>query len=255
MVNLALAFAIFLTGTCDPGFALYAIFTGFVALAFASKHRDVGEPGDADFSGTLLAWVSFAVIAAVFTLILGAYLAFKPSTGATAPRLGGAYIGVSILVLISFFTLVGLVSSLFDYQFFDKSNFTAGDNFNAPSNVNYGNAVSPFAWPISIWSSVVGAAFCLATIIKGSPSTGITALAFTEAANLVGWAANHVYFGSRYNDSIEGLSRAWGAVALGAGVITILLAIRLLRSDHKTQEAAPADEAPAADDFANQGHK
>jgi len=258
-VNLAVAIAIIVTGTYCSGFAIFGALSGLVALAWASKHQDLGATQGADFTDTAQSWMSFAIIACAFELIGGIVLLAKgvshPQVKSSAALKGGA-----LLVLLGLCTVVGLVAALFDYQYFDDYYSVNGDNFNRVGPGNYANLVSPFAWPISIWTSVVGSAFALAIIIRGSPSTGLAALSLTEAALLLGWASNHVYFGSALSNNLNPLTRAWEGVALSFAVLLFFLAGYMLvivpsekHEDAHPQGAVPhTDEAPHSSDFINQ---
>jgi len=57
--------------------------------------------------------------------------------------------------------------------------------------------------------------------MKGTANSGIVAFAFTTSANLLGWAAQHVYYGSPNHAQFAGNTRAWEGVALTAAWITI----------------------------------
>jgi hypothetical protein len=266
-VNLALAHTMFRTGTYTSGFAAFAAITGVIALAWAGQHHDRGEwnTSSADFTDTILAWESFAVIAGAISLILGLFLAFtaerrKDHEGSEGKvgRLG------ALVVVLVFFTLIGFVAALFVKQFLVREGLVYGNDMRMVGGElypdvreeNFGNQVSPFAWDFSVWTSAVAAAFGIEVLINGWGSGGIAALTLTQAANLVGWAAQHTHVGSVRPkfDNLDDLTRAWEGLALVGGIITALLAFYILsRRDgkadgnpvvvhHQREQGVPMDD-------------
>jgi hypothetical protein len=242
-VSISNAFAILYAGATSAGFGIFQAGTGIIALAWASNHFDVGEEGSGDFSDTLKTWVSFAVIAGAYSLIAGLILvwASKPPTTKYSVQ-GGILAGhrlTAIAMFAIFATLIGQVAALFDHHFLDHGRSLRGSNMLIVGNDNYGNIVSPFAWPISIWTSVIVCSFALEVLRFSVPSAGITALALTESALLLGWAAEHTYFGSAHADSIEGTTRGWQSVALGGSAVAFFFAKYLLYNQRNKADALP----------------
>jgi hypothetical protein len=242
--------AIFTAGSVSTGFGAFQSFTGIIALAWASNHKDEGSYGS-DFTHTALTWISFAIIAGAWSFFVGIYLiitgkaneskfAVESKDKSVWYRLAGAILFILACVII------GQVASLFDEHYLKESSertrgsnmliVDAGPTAQNPNGDNYGNAVSPFAWPISIWTSAVLGGFGIDALKHGIGSIGITALALTEAANLLGWAAQHTYFGSAVFDSIEGTTRGWQAVALGTSILAIFVAFWMLMSQDVERE-------------------
>jgi hypothetical protein len=237
-VNIALAHAILRTGSYTSGFAAFAAVTGIIALAWVSKHNDYGTFGpesDNSFTSTVLAWQSFGVIAGAVSFILGMILAVmhKPAkTDDDEKQNKTVSRGVALLIVIVFFTLIGIVAALYDKSLLDRSQGTYGnDERVVGGGGNYANNISPFAWEFSIWSSAVAASFGIELLVHGGGSTGIAALTATQGANLVGWAAKHSNVGSvrAQWDQLKGITRAWEGVALVAGVVAVLVALSILR--------------------------
>jgi hypothetical protein len=245
-VNIALAHAVLRTGTYTQGFAAFALITGTIALAWASKHQDKGEWGDQSFSSSVHAWQSFAIIAGAFSIIIGLLMVIFHKTTKTddqaPPNKVIGRIGALIIVII-FCTLIGIVSSLFDNSYLDKEHH-GNDMRNFESNKGnpYANNVSAFAWDFSIWASAVAASFGIECLFHGAATGGITALALTEAANLVGWASKHANVGSLDpdKDNMNSTTRAWTGVALVAGVICVLVTFKGLQSSKASSQTAPA---------------
>jgi len=246
-VNIALAHSVLRTGTYTQGFAAFSLITGTIALAWASKHQDKGEWGNKGFSSSVNAWQSFAIIAGAFSIIVGLLMlvfhkATKTDDQAPPNKMVGR-VGALVIVVV-FFTLIGLVSSLFDKSFLDSSH--QGNDMRVwESNKGdpYANYVSGFAWDFSIWASAVAASFGLELLFHGFATGGITALALTQSANLVGWAAKHTNVGSQNpdKDNLNSRTRAWEGVALVAGIICVLVALRGLHRS-KSSATAPAPQ-------------
>jgi uncharacterized membrane protein len=246
-VNIALAHAVLRTGTYTQGFAAFALITGVIALAWASKHQDQGEWGDDDFSSSVNAWQSFAIIAGSFSIIIGLLmLIFHKATKTDDQAPPNKMIGRlgALIVVVVFLTLIGLVANLFDNSFLD-SDHQGNDMRNWQSNKGdpYANDVSGFAWDFSIWASAVAAAFGIELLFHGVATGGITALALTQSANLVGWAAKHANRGSLDpdHDNLNSDTRAWTGVALVAGIICVLVALKGLHRS-KSSATAPAPQ-------------
>jgi len=243
-VSIANAFAILYAGATSAGFGAFQAGTGVIALAWASKHFDLGSEGSGDFSDTLKTWVSFAVIAGAYSVIAGGVLFVTAKAHITKYAVQGIPLTLhrlsALAGLIVFFTLIGEVSSLFASHYVDHGRSLRGSNMLIVGNDNYGNVVSPFAWPISIWTSVVVCSFAVELLFKFPvPSGGITALALTESANLLGWAAEHTYFGSAHYDSIQGNTRGWQSVAMGSCVCAFLFTKYLLYQQRGKVDTLP----------------
>jgi hypothetical protein len=243
--------AIITAGSVGTGFGAFQAITGIIALAWASNHYDEGTYGKSDFTDTALTWMSFAIIAGVWSLVVGIYLlavgkgneskfAVESKDKSIWYRLAG------VALFIIFAVIIGLVAALFSYHYLKESSrrtrgsnmliVDAGPTAQNPSGDNYGNAISPFAWPMSIWTSAVVGAFAFDAIRHGVASAGITALALTEAANLLGWSAEHTYFGSAVFDSIKGTTRGWQAVCLGGSILAFIVAFWMLSSQDVDKE-------------------
>jgi hypothetical protein len=241
-VAIANAIAIIYAGSTSAGFGIFQAGTGIIALAWASNHYDVGAESGS-FSNTLKTWVSFAIIAGAWSLISGLILFWTAPKPVTRFKVEGVVLTLHKLVAIAgfviFATLIGEVAALFDHHFLDHGRSLRGSNMLIVGPDNYGNVVSPFAWPISIWTSVIVCSFALDQLKSAVPSTGITALALTESALLLGWAAEHTYFGSAHADSIKGTTRGWQSVALGGSAVTFFFAKYLLYSQRNKVDSLP----------------
>jgi hypothetical protein len=267
-VNLALAHTLFRTGTYTSGFAAFAAITGVIALAWASQHHDRGEwtvTGE-DFTDTVLAWESFAIIAGAISLICGLALAFKAERRKVDGEGSETKVGRfgALIIILVFFTLIGFVAALFVKEFLIREGVVYGNDMRmvggdlAPDvrEENFGNQVSPFAWDFSVWTSAVAAAFGIEVLFHGWGSGGITALTLTQSANLVGWAAQHTRIGSvrpKFRN-LDDLTRAWEGLALVAGILTAILAFYILSSRrdlkpdgapvvvHQREQGVPMDD-------------
>jgi hypothetical protein len=244
-VNIALAHAILATGTYTPGFAYFAAISGGVALAWASKHVELDVYGpsgvDSDFSDSVSAWQSWAVIAGAVSLVLGLVLGIthKPAKAEQATSKANRFF--ALVIVGCFWTLMGIVANNFDESYFDRDESKYGNNMrDFRSDSNYLNLVSPFAWDFSIWTAVVASSFGLELLIRGHVTTGIAALAMTQAANLVGWAAKHQNEGSEYadEDDLEPDVRAWTALALVSGVFTFIVCHLIFFGKEKGEQSA-----------------
>jgi hypothetical protein len=252
-VAIAVAISILVSGSVSSGFAGFQLITGVIALAWASNLNDedtVGTNPPSDFSDTSLAWQSFAFIAGAYSFVAGLILILK-GKAADSPftqkileklKLPGRLLAVAFIVL--FCTVIGQVSDLYHKHFLDARDRGSNMLIVDPQNDNYGNAVSPFAWPISIWTSAVVVGFSIEVLKNGVAQTGITALALTEAANLVGWAAEHTYYGSQHveadgqvSGSLEGTTRGWQAVCLGSALVAFFFCLHLLLAQENDLEA------------------
>jgi hypothetical protein len=250
MVAFAVAFTVLLFGRVTNGFGALLFTTGVIELAWAGNHYDQDTLQGGDFTDTFLAWVSFAVIASVFSIIGGLIFAFQAPTGAKDKDASRR--AFSLVSLLVYLTMIGIVASLFQRNFLDRDANTYGtDMRQVDSNQgNYGNQVSGFAWEHSIWACAVAAAWAIEGLF-GALSFGITALALTFSANLIGWAATHTYIGSvRYNletgeqyDELRSRTRAWQGLALAASVITFLVTLHLLFSLKHDDANRPAETA------------
>jgi len=235
-----------MTDSFSTGFAWFSMIVNLIASAWASKHNYYGTTDSSDFTNTALTWQSFAIIAGALTFFINGFLIFVGG-GENKNKPGPSRRLIGLVVAIIFCTLIGLVAALFDKHFFTPEKTRRGTNMlivAASPTDNYGNSVSPFAWPISIWTSSVCAGFALEVLINGG-STGIAALAVTEAALLIGWAANHTYFGSAIYDSLDGLTRAWEGVALASALFVFLFALSAVMSSAPYQGT---DSAPQVGD-------
>jgi len=244
-VSVAVAFALLAVGKegVSAGFGVFQLVTGVIALAWASNLQDQGRNGHGSFSDTSDAWQSFAIIAGAWSIVAGLIIlvrSVRPENILNRLENVAKNVnrGLALLLVIVFCVVIGQVSSLYHKHYISAAPAPGRGNdmliVDADGNHNYGNAVSPFAWPISIWTSAVVVSFGLEIIAKGGAAhTGIVALALTEAANLLGWAAQHDHFGSPVADSIEGTTRGWAAVCLGGSVVAFFLALTLLRSEHE----------------------
>jgi hypothetical protein len=246
-VSIAVAFSLLVTGAASAGFGFFQLVTGVIALAWASNLQDEGTYSHS-FTDSSNAWQSFAIIAGSYSIIVGLFLLVKGKSGESRAKEPAKLIHrvVAAVLVCVFFVVIGQVSSLFHEHFISRSPSVRGSNMlivAADHDNNYGNVVAPFAWPISIWTAAVVVSFGMEVIVKGAAQTGIVALALTESANLVGWAAEFVYFGSPVNNSIEGLARGWGAVCLGGSLVAFLLALEILRNSD--------NEELSAEQFAN----
>jgi len=260
-VSVAVAISILFSGSVSSGFAAFQLITGVIALAWASNLNDedtVGTNPPSNFTDTSLAWQSFAIIAGAHSVIAGLILIIKgkaadsPFAAKILEKLRIPARILSVLLLALFFTIIGQVSSLFHDHFLHGD--ARGANMlivDASAADNYGNVVSPFAWPISIWTSAVVCAFSIEVLKNGVAQTGITALALTEAANLLGWSADHTYYGSQIYDSIEGTTRGWQAVCLGSSIVAFLFALHLLlahqEDDLQAKEFVTRDHAESSE--------
>jgi len=154
---------------------------------------------------------------------------------------------VALGLVVVFFTLICIVASLFSKQYLDRKYSNYGNDMRVigKQSKNYANQISPFAWEFSIWSSAVAASFGIELLIAGWKYPGITALVFTEAANLVGWAAKHTNVGSVQAgwEKLEPITRAWEGVALVAGFLACLGALSLLKSRRQAIRPAGGDAA------------
>jgi len=216
-------------------------------FSFSGKYEGVfggtyggGESVSSDFTKTCVTWESFAVIAGVVSL--GALVLLfnrdelEQDTKATDEEKQFISRPFALLIVLVFWTLIGLVASLFTSHYYDRAQDKYGNSalvVGADAN-DYGNSVSPFAWEFTIWSSAVASSMGIDAFVNGVPSTGITALTFTTSLNLVGWAAEHIYVGApSYLDAQSHLittdlnptTRAWEGVALVSGSLAFLLSI------------------------------
>jgi hypothetical protein len=240
-VAVANAIALLLCGFVSAGFGAFQLITGVIALAWASNHTDEDTLSGDDFSDTANAWHSFAIILGAYSIIVGLVLIFqgKGADAAKTPRSIIVNRVAGLILLIVFCVVIGQVAALFDEHYVGTKN-SRGNNMlivnpcNGDDCVgdNYGNVVSPFAWPISIWTAAVVVSFGIEALKHGVCQTGITALALAYSALLLGWAAQHTYFGSAVADSIEGLTRGWQAVCLGGSIVCFFVALQVLGAEH-----------------------
>jgi hypothetical protein len=239
-VSVAVAVSILTRAHVNAGFGAFQAATGIIALAWASNQQDEDSLGDRDLSDTFESWVSFTIISGSYSFLVGLFLVFKGDAPAAKPA--GSPILTRALAagaICCFFVILGQVASLYDEHYVDTGS-VRGNNMLivGAGHDNYGNAISPFAWPISIWTAAVVFSFGVEVLKTGTSSTGITALALTEAANLLGWAAQHTYFGSAVvgSDSIEGTTRGWQSVSLGGSLLAFFLAVLVLRANSDEHE-------------------
>jgi len=201
----------------------FSFITGIIALAFASAHHKYGAYDASGFTDTALAYQSFAIIAGASSCVIGIYLAIAGRGDGQVEQKQkniGRFYGLELLIL--YWTVIGLVSALYQKHFFDRSESLGNDFLDVyPERDNYGNAISPFAWTFSIWAGAVGSSLGIEALIKGTANAGIVTLAFTTSANLLGWASQHVYYGSPNHAQFAGTTRAWEGVALTAACIAI----------------------------------
>jgi hypothetical protein len=238
-VAIAVGLALLLTGSFSAGFGSLTFITGVIEIGWAAElynegvnNRDNGS--GRDFTGTVKAWEAWAIIAGFCSIVVGFVVTYRDSKATERrgdDKLAKMHGGLAILLVIVFYTTIGLTASLFQDYFFDRSWSIYGNNYRVVGGDNFGNQVSGFAWEHSIWAAAVAASFGKSLLRSGSVS-GIAALTVTTAANLVGWAAEHHNIGSVRGDShdLRGRARAWEALCLVSGVCGFLIAVSILRS-------------------------
>jgi hypothetical protein len=215
-------------------------------LAWSSKHveKDVYGPSgdvDSDFTESVSAWQSWAVIAGAISLVVGLVLGLTHKPAKPEATTSKANRVFALLIVGCFWTLMGIVANNFDESYFDRDEGFFGNNMrDFRSESNYANLISPFAWDFSIWTAVVASSFGLELLIRGHVTTGIAALTMTQAANLVGWAARHQNEGSPdpVEDDLEPEVRAWTALALVSGVLTFLVCHFIFFGKEKGEQSA-----------------
>jgi hypothetical protein len=256
MVAVAVALAVFYYGKPTNGFGAFLFVTGVIELAWASTNVDEDSVGVDDFTGTANAWHSFAIMAGVFSILFGLYWAFTKKSATVDDRAHSknANRGLAFLTVLAFWTMIGIVASLYQHAFLDAQADRYGTNpritdFATRTDDNYLNQVSAFAWEHSIFAAVVASAMALEILAFGYGSSGIIALTLVNAANLIGWAAYHTYIGSiTAKDELSATTRAWAALALVAGAVTFLSALNALRSHSGDDHASrPIDEHNSID--------
>jgi hypothetical protein len=237
-------------------------------LAWAGQHHDRGEwtVTGADFTDTVLAWESFAVIAGSISILIGLALAFRAERKKQDNEGSEVKVGrfAALIIIAVFFTLIGFVAALFVKEFLIREGavygndmrMVGGDLYPDYRKENFGNQVSPFAWDFSVWTSAVAASFGIEVLFHGWGSGGITALTLTQSANLVGWAAQHTQIGSVRSqfDNLDDLTRAWEGLALVGCILTAILAFYVLSSKkdgkpdgpvvvhHQREQGVPMDD-------------
>jgi uncharacterized membrane protein YidH (DUF202 family) len=255
-VALAVAFTIFYHGKPTNGFGALTLVTGVVELAWASANVDEDSVGVDDFTGTANAWHSFAIMAAVFSILFGFYFTVSKKSASVDDRAQSktSNRGLAFLTLIAFCTMIGIVASLYQNAFLDAEAGRFGTNprisdFATRTDDNYLNQVSSFAWEHSIFAALVASASAIEILAFGSGSGGIVALTVINAANLIGWAAYHTYVGSiTVKEELAARTRAWAALALVAGAVALLASFHALRSQSGDDNATkPTDEHNSID--------
>jgi len=256
-VNIAVAHSLLRTDSCSSGFAAFSAITAIIALAWASQHQDKegGEKNHNDFTETALAWQSLAIISGSISLVIGLFLTVtqKPNRSNDDKEVKVSRLFALVIVVV-FCTLIGIVAALFTKHYFERREDVYGvdprvvggeNSLNYMTN-NWANQVSPFAWDFSIWASAVAASFGVELLIHGGGSAGLAALAFTQTANLVGWAGKHSNVGNVRPafDELKGTTEAWEGIALTAGIICALFALTLIRRQGKQSDASkPAGQS------------
>jgi len=184
-----------------------------------------------------------------FSIIAGLYFAFTKRSATVDDRAvnKNANRGLAFLSVIAFWTMIGIVASLYQNAYLDADANTYGTNprygdYTLRTSDNYANQVSSFAWEHSIFAACIASAAALELIFHGVGTGGIISLTIVFAANLIGWASYHLYVGSITNkDNLSSRTRAWAALALVAGAIALFTSINALRNVNN-------DDAPRTTD-------
>jgi len=230
-VNLAFAHNILNTGSFTKSFLSLSCFTAIVALAFVSAWYQGDKLSTTKaharaFTDTAVAWASFVIISTALSVVLWVYFLYKggeqkphisrvehPKEALAKPR--------SALNLALNFVLIGLVAKLFQKHYFDRNDKVYGNDPLVVNPDNYGNIVSAFAWPVSIWAATVACSRVVGGL-AAAEDWGIQFLNVLFSITLVGFASQHTVFALDQN-GLSITARAWAGLALVTGSVNFVV--------------------------------
>jgi len=145
----------------------------------------------------------------------------------------------ALVALVLTFVMIGLVAKLIQSFYFHR---VTEDGTDILAVVNsYGNIVSAFAYPLTVFAGIIIASRALSMLLGGE-DYGMIALAFAFGLTLLAFTAEATQF-ALSDTEVHAKTRAWEGLAFVVGALAVLMNGYQLGEAKKATEAGDAARA------------